>query len=147
MGFFNSEVIHAFMCVSLFIFSRLVLKVKRKVQRIICTSFILISPFLKIFSKIFSLPMYICRHYIKMLTFLGFIHLRNFAVKFILSIVIPNHHTRLETHENPPLKTLLVREENKRLERNWPIDLIWGTGDSPPDDSPSRHCNNHNISL
>jgi hypothetical protein len=23
------------------------------------------------------------------------------------------HHTRLETHENPHLKTLLLREENK----------------------------------
>jgi hypothetical protein len=31
------------------------------------------------------------------------------------------HHTRLE---NPLLETLLVREENRRLERNWPIDLI-----------------------
>jgi hypothetical protein len=34
------------------------------------------------------------------------------------------HHTRLETHENPLLKTLLVREENRRLKRKWPIDLI-----------------------
>jgi hypothetical protein len=34
------------------------------------------------------------------------------------------HHTRLETHENPLLKTVLVREENRRLRRNWPIDLI-----------------------
>jgi hypothetical protein len=34
------------------------------------------------------------------------------------------HHTTLETHENPLLKTLLVREENRRLKRNWPIDLI-----------------------
>jgi hypothetical protein len=57
------------------------------------------------------------------------------------------HHTRLETHENPLLKTLLVREEIRRLKINWPIDLISGTGDSPLDDSPSRHCNNHNISL
>jgi hypothetical protein len=31
------------------------------------------------------------------------------------------HHTRLGTHENPILKT---REENRRLERNWAIDLI-----------------------
>jgi hypothetical protein len=54
------------------------------------------------------------------------------------------HHTRPETHETPLLKT---REENRQLKRNWPIDLIWGTGDSPLDDSPSRHCNNHNISL
>jgi hypothetical protein len=54
------------------------------------------------------------------------------------------HHTTLEFHENPLLKT---REENRRLKRNWPIDLIGGTGDSPLDDSPSRHCNNHNISL
>jgi hypothetical protein len=34
------------------------------------------------------------------------------------------HYARLETHENPLLKTLLVREENRRLKRNWPIDLI-----------------------
>jgi hypothetical protein len=35
-----------------------------------------------------------------------------------------NHHTRLETHENPLLKKLLLREENRRLQINWPIDLI-----------------------
>jgi hypothetical protein len=34
------------------------------------------------------------------------------------------HHTKLGTHENPLLKTLLVREENRRFKRNWPIDLI-----------------------
>jgi hypothetical protein len=34
------------------------------------------------------------------------------------------HHTTLKTHENPLLKTLLLREENRRLKRNWPIDLI-----------------------
>jgi hypothetical protein len=34
------------------------------------------------------------------------------------------HHTTLETYENPLLITLLVREENRRLKRNWPIDLI-----------------------
>jgi hypothetical protein len=34
------------------------------------------------------------------------------------------HHTRLGTHENPLLKKLLLREENRRLKRNWPIDLI-----------------------
>jgi hypothetical protein len=34
------------------------------------------------------------------------------------------HHTTLVTHVNPLLKTLLVREENRRLKRNWPIDLI-----------------------
>jgi hypothetical protein len=34
------------------------------------------------------------------------------------------HQTILETHENPLLKTLLVREENRRLEINWRIDLI-----------------------
>jgi hypothetical protein len=34
------------------------------------------------------------------------------------------HHTRLEIHENPLFKTLLVREENRRLKGNWPIDLI-----------------------
>jgi hypothetical protein len=32
-----------------------------------------------------------------------------------------NHHTRLETHENPLLKTLLLGEENRRLKRNWPL--------------------------
>jgi hypothetical protein len=34
------------------------------------------------------------------------------------------HHTRLGTHENPLLKTLLLKEENRRLKRNWPIDLM-----------------------
>jgi hypothetical protein len=34
------------------------------------------------------------------------------------------HHTTLETHENPLLKTLLLRQENRRLKRNWPIGLI-----------------------
>jgi hypothetical protein len=34
------------------------------------------------------------------------------------------HHTTLEAHENPLLKTLLVREENRPLKRNWPIYLI-----------------------
>jgi hypothetical protein len=28
------------------------------------------------------------------------------------------HHITLETHENPLLKTLLLREENRRLKRN-----------------------------
>jgi hypothetical protein len=27
-------------------------------------------------------------------------------------------------HKNPLLKTLQVREESRRLKRNWPIDLI-----------------------
>jgi hypothetical protein len=41
----------------------------------------------------------------------------------------------------------LAREEDGRLKGNWPIGLIWGTGDSRLNTSPSRHCNNHNISL
>jgi hypothetical protein len=32
------------------------------------------------------------------------------------------HHTTLEIHEN--LKKILLREENRRLKRKWPIDLI-----------------------
>jgi hypothetical protein len=62
-------------------------------------------------------------------------------------ITIVGYHGNSVYHENPLLKTLLVREENRRLKRNWPIDLIWGIEDSPLDDSPSRHRNNHNISL
>jgi hypothetical protein len=34
------------------------------------------------------------------------------------------HDTRLGTHENPLLKTLLLRGENIRLKRNRPIYLI-----------------------
>jgi hypothetical protein len=34
------------------------------------------------------------------------------------------NHTRLGTHENPLLKKLLLREENRRLKRNWSTDLI-----------------------
>jgi hypothetical protein len=30
----------------------------------------------------------------------------------------------LGTNENPLLKTLLLGEENRRLKRNWQIDLI-----------------------
>jgi hypothetical protein len=33
-------------------------------------------------------------------------------------------HTRLGTHKNLLFKKLLLREENRRLERNWPVDLI-----------------------
>jgi hypothetical protein len=65
----------------------------------------------------------------------------------VIHQIYNNHHTRLETHENPPLKKLLLREEHRRLKKNWLTDLISGTGDSPLDNSPSRHCNNHNISL
>jgi hypothetical protein len=34
------------------------------------------------------------------------------------------HDNKIKTHENPPLKTLLARDDNRRLKRNWPIDLI-----------------------
>jgi hypothetical protein len=34
------------------------------------------------------------------------------------------HHARLGTNVNPLLQKLLLREENRRLKRNWPIDLI-----------------------
>jgi hypothetical protein len=34
------------------------------------------------------------------------------------------YRTTLETHENPLLKTVLVREENRRLKRNRSIELI-----------------------
>jgi hypothetical protein len=34
------------------------------------------------------------------------------------------HHNKVKTHENPLLKALLARDDNRRLKRNWPIDLI-----------------------
>jgi hypothetical protein len=34
------------------------------------------------------------------------------------------HHTTHGTHENPLLTALLLREENRRLKRNWPIGQI-----------------------
>jgi hypothetical protein len=37
-----------------------------------------------------------------------------------------SHYTR-----NPRKPAPQSREENRQLKRNWPIDLIWGTGDSP----------------
>jgi hypothetical protein len=49
------------------------------------------------------------------------------GISYVQDVIHQNfnkHHTTLETHENPLLKTLLVREENRRLKRNWPIDLI-----------------------
>jgi hypothetical protein len=33
------------------------------------------------------------------------------------------HHTALEVHNNPLLKTVLARKEHRRLKRTWPIDL------------------------
>jgi hypothetical protein len=72
------------------------------------------------------------------------------GISYVEDVIHQNcnkHHTRLETHENPLLKTLLVKEENIRLKINWPIDMILGIGDSPLDNSPSRHCNNRKISL
>jgi hypothetical protein len=49
------------------------------------------------------------------------------AISYVQDVIhkkCNRHHTRLVTHVNPLLKTLLVREENRRLKRNWPIDLI-----------------------
>jgi hypothetical protein len=34
------------------------------------------------------------------------------------------HHNKIKSHENPLLKRLLARDDNRRLKRNWPIDLI-----------------------
>jgi hypothetical protein len=34
------------------------------------------------------------------------------------------HHNKIKTNENPLLKTLLARDDNRRLKRNLPIDLI-----------------------
>jgi hypothetical protein len=34
------------------------------------------------------------------------------------------HHNKMKTHENPLLKMLLAGDDNRRLKRNWPIDLI-----------------------
>jgi hypothetical protein len=33
-------------------------------------------------------------------------------------------HNKIKTHENPLLKRLLARDDNRRLKRNWSIDLI-----------------------
>jgi hypothetical protein len=48
-------------------------------------------------------------------------------------------HNKIKTHENPLLKTLLARDDNRRLKRNWPIDLIKGTEVSPLDHTSSCH--------
>jgi hypothetical protein len=34
------------------------------------------------------------------------------------------HHNKIKTQENPLLKTLMARDDSRRLKRNWPIDLI-----------------------
>ena len=34
------------------------------------------------------------------------------------------HHTKIETHTNPLIRALRAREDNRRLKRNWPIDLM-----------------------
>jgi hypothetical protein len=45
-------------------------------------------------------------------------------VQVVIQKKCKKHHTRLYTHENPLLKKLLLREENRRLKRNWSTDLI-----------------------
>jgi hypothetical protein len=49
------------------------------------------------------------------------------------------HHNKIKIHESPLLKMLLARDDNGRLKRNWPIDLIYGTEVSPLDDTSSCH--------
>jgi hypothetical protein len=34
------------------------------------------------------------------------------------------HHNKIKTHENSLLKTLLARDDNRRLKSNLPVDLI-----------------------
>jgi hypothetical protein len=33
------------------------------------------------------------------------------------------HHIKIVTHEDPLIRALSTRENNRRLKRNWPIDL------------------------
>jgi hypothetical protein len=49
------------------------------------------------------------------------------------------HHNKIKTHETPILKTLLASDDNRRLKRNWPIDLISSTEVSSLDDTSSCH--------
>jgi hypothetical protein len=42
-------------------------------------------------------------------------------VREVINQKCNKHHT---AHEKPLLKTLLAKEANRRLKRNWPIDLI-----------------------
>jgi hypothetical protein len=65
------------------------------------------------------------RHTIKLTIFLYICEgIKLYYVQDVIHQKCNNHDTRLETHENPLLKKLLLREENRRLKRNWPIDLI-----------------------
>jgi hypothetical protein len=64
----------------------------------------------------------------------------NLGISYVQDVIhqkCNKHYTTLVTHETPLLKTLLVREENRRLKRIWPIDLIWDTEDSPLDNFSS----------
>jgi hypothetical protein len=70
----------------------------------------------KIFSMIVGAPWYVSN---------ATLH-ADLAISYVQDAIhqkCNKHHITLETHENP-LKTLLVREENRRLKRNWPIGLI-----------------------
>jgi hypothetical protein len=46
------------------------------------------------------------------------------AVQYVIQKRSNKHHNKIKTHENPFLKTLLTRDDNRRLKRNWPVDLI-----------------------
>jgi hypothetical protein len=47
-----------------------------------------------------------------------------FSVQDVIQQRSDKHHNKIKTHENPLLKMLLARDDNRRLKRNWPIDLI-----------------------
>jgi hypothetical protein len=46
------------------------------------------------------------------------------SVQDIIQQKSNKHYNKIKTHETPLLKTLLARYDNRRLKRNWQIDLI-----------------------
>jgi hypothetical protein len=73
----------------------------------------------KILRMIVDAPWYVCNA-----TLHANLGIRVSYVHEVIHQKCNKHHTRLGTHENPLLKTLLLREDNRLLKRNWLIDLI-----------------------
>jgi hypothetical protein len=46
------------------------------------------------------------------------------GISYVQDVIHQKCNKDHTTLENPLLKTLLGRDENRRFERNWPIDLI-----------------------
>lgn len=70
----------------------------------------------KILRAMVDAPWYVSNHMIHL-------DLRIATIQETIQLRSQRHHQRLESHTNPLLQPLLLENDNRRLKRNWPIDL------------------------